>query len=325
MEILGEGSYGCVVRPTIPCSTKQKTIAEGDTAVGKLFVEEEEFKKEVKAAKNVAKIDASGKTILVPTQYCKTTLGAVSKTAAAWGCESIQDLQYMPPKTPVYQLMMPYGGTRLDYFVKTQKITQKQFVEIMIPVVKGAVMLTQKKYCHQDIKASNILVRPDGLAMLIDYSLMRKFKDIYALDNVRRLKHTYYSYPPEFKVMYGVQTNMSDDDIYSEVVKNANHYRTSYGDVLVSQWGQQNIREFIANVRAMPSAERIFAKLADRIDVYSIGTVFIHMNEYLSAKGSSSTFKRLYNDVIGLMVQLDPRQRITPSGLLERMDMLKTI
>ena len=221
--------------------------------------------------------------------------------------------------------MMPYGGTRLDHYVKSHKVTQKQFVEMMIPVVKGVVKLAQKKYCHQDIKASNILVRPDGMAILIDYSLMRKFSDVYAVGNIRRLKHTYYPYPPEFKIMYGVQTHMDDDDIYDEVMKNANHYKPMYGNVLISLWGENKTREFIVEMKNTPFPEKVLAKLADRIDVYSIGTVFIHMDSYLSSKGSSATFKRVYKEIVGLMVDVDPRRHIKPAALLERMEMLKTI
>lgn len=326
MEVLGEGSYGCVVRPPLECESKSKQISNSDSSVSKLFVNKDEFQREVKAAKKVAKIDPEGNSILTPSKYCKTSLEKVRNTNAVWSCETIHEIALMTKKTPVYQLLMPYGGTRLDHFVKSTTLRKKTFVSLMMPVFDGVAKLAKKKYCHQDIKSSNILVRPDGHAIIIDYSLMKKFKEIYAPSNMRRLRHTYYPYPPEYKVLHGLHSMKTDKEIVDDVKKNANHYNSKYGEVLIESWGgDKGIAAFIAKMRSIPEPEKWLAKLADRIDVYSVGAVFVQFGSKLSNSGLSTGFKKIYDELVVKMTMLDPELRISPSALLDKMEVLKNI
>lgn len=326
MEVLGEGSFGCVVRPAATCKSKKRSIQEGDDTVSKLFTDKDEFNRELKAAKLVAKIDAKTDTILVPSKYCTTTLSNLTQDVVR-SCEAINDISYMPGKTRVYQLLMPYGGTRLDHYVKSHNIDKKTFVTMMLPVFEGAHMFVRKKYCHQDIKSSNILVRPDGHALIIDYSLMKKLKEIYSSDNIRRLKHTYFSYPPEFKIIHGIKAGKSDDEIVEEVVKNISHYKKSYGDVILSLWGGRDaVKNIVLVMRQIPNLDVELSKVADRIDVFSIGTVFVQLEQYFEkAAGTSTVFNKLYSEVVRNMLALDPFKRISTSDLLGKIKILKVI
>lgn len=326
MEVLGEGSYGCVVRPPVKCETTEKLITEGEHTVSKIFVDKEEFKREVKAAKRLAKIDAESESILVPSRYCRTSLSKVIGSNSIWQCEAIRDIAYETNNTYLYQLMMPYGGMRLDHYVKSHKTNKKVFVHMMQPVFKGLNTMASRKYCHQDIKSSNVLVRPDGRAIIIDYSLMKKFKDIYAKENERRLKHTYYTYPPEYKIYYGLMNNLSDNEIIKGVIKSSQHYSPKYGAVLMSLWGGEDaLRSFINKLRLMGNPAAYLTKLADRIDVYAMGAVFIQLEENLSSTKLTAHFKKMYKELIKLMVALDPVDRISPKLLEEKMEILKDI
>ena len=325
MEVLGEGSYGCVVRPPPKCKGKEHLITQGDSSVSKLFVNKSEFRREVKAAKSVAKVDSKGDTILVPSKYCSTSLKDVTSLGSVWECEAIRDIALESGNTPVYQLMMPYGGVRLDHFVKTHRISKKIFVNVMLPVIEGICKLSAKKYCHQDIKSSNVLVRPDMRAIIIDYSLMKKFKEIYSDDNANRLKHTYYPYPPEFKIVRGLYTDNSDNEIIEGIKKNINHYNIKYGAAIISFWGEKKLREYCAKMRSVEDLRTYMTKVADRIDVYSIGTVFMQLEEYLSGSGLTTRFKKMYKELLKQMLTLDPYDRISPTDLLDKMLILKNL
>lgn len=325
MEVLGEGSYGCVVRPPAKCKSREHIITQGDASVSKLFVDKAEFRREVKAAKAVSKIDAESNTILIPSKYCSTNLKNVTVKGSLWECEAIRDLAFESGNTPIYQLMMPYGGVRLDHFVKSHKMNKKDFVNMMIPVVEGITRMAAKKYCHQDIKSSNILVRPGRRAIIIDYSLMKKFKYIYAEDNMSRLRHTYYPYPPEFKVVYGISAGRTDHEIIESIKKNANHFNVKYGTAIISFWGDKNIQQLCTAMRNTKNLDAYLTKSADRIDVYSVGAVFIQLEDYLIGSGLSTKFKKMYKEIVKRMIALDPYDRIPPNELLEKINILKKL
>jgi len=154
-ELLGEGSFGCVFRPPVKCTANVKPIsntaakeaqkkkvsgsAKHKPAVGKVFFDHRDFTKEVKMAKVVAKIDPVGKNILVPTSSCESTREEVLNHPAGSSCEKQSELPYMSLTAPVYQLTMPYGGMRLDHYVADHKLSPKQFLHIMVPVIEGVV------------------------------------------------------------------------------------------------------------------------------------------------------------------------------------------
>jgi hypothetical protein len=153
---------------------------------------------------------------------------------------------------------------------------------------------------------------------------MKRYSDVYKKANIRRLKHTYYPYPPEFKALYGLQLGMSDTDIDAEIKKNANHYDKKYGKILIKYWGAHT-PDLVKTIRSMISVEKQLTGIANKIDVYSLGTVFIQLDEYISGSGLSTMFKKMYKELVKRMVAMDPNERITPSELLEKLEILKKV
>ena len=67
-NVIGEGSYGCVVRPSVPCSSNKKDVIENHDNpnekgvrigidVSKIFEKKKDYNKELKLSHKVAAID----------------------------------------------------------------------------------------------------------------------------------------------------------------------------------------------------------------------------------------------------------------------------
>lgn len=306
MDVLGEGSFGCVVRPTVPCTNKKHHIADTKSEVSKLFASVEDFEAEVKTAKVISKIDPKGKVMLTPSAYCKTSFSSFPNPMALLRCSAFND---HPTDEPIYQLMMPYGGMRLDHYVSHMTLSVKQFLSLMLPVAEGIRMLEKKKYCHQDIKVSNILVTPEHRAMLIDYSLMKRFRDIYTPGNKHYLRHTYFSYPPEYKAVY--YKDAGKDKIIQEVLANISLYDKKYRKRFLQAWGKQTQPKWVFNDVAT------LEKHTNTIDVYSLGTVFVRLTEHIQKEGMSKEIKKAFVDLVNKMIAVDPAKRIRPTELVE--------
>lgn len=304
MEVLGEGSFGCVIKPPAPCKSSRKRIARGKSEVGKLFVSRDDFAKELNAAETVAKIDPEGKTILVPTEHCKTNMETIKDPGLTWKCEAFQD-HVRSPKQPLYQLLMPYGGVRLDEYVKDKQPTYQEFVGIMLSVAQGIVNLEKHKYCHQDIKASNILVTPQHRAIIIDYSLMIPMKDVYHPKNAHYLHHTYFSYPPEYKAEYYKESE--PDYIIREILRNVSSHDEKFLRRFKKVWSKRKNWIYNQNLK----------KYANRVDVYSLGTVLVRMTPYL--KTSPRKVRDAFESLIDKMIEIDPSKRAQPVEVVQSM------
>jgi serine/threonine protein kinase len=329
-EVLGEGSFGCVLKPQVPCDSPAKKIraTSSKNLVGKIFVDKKDFMKEVRASKIVATVDPNGQNILTPSEYCNTSVDHVLSNSSATECEAIRDVMYAPNNPTLYQLTMPYGGERLDKQVRSNNLSKKKFLELMLPIFEGLVLLEDKGYCHQDIKASNLLITPAKKAIMIDYSLMIPLKDVYASKNIRRLRHTYFPYPPEYKIFYKMYKHLcgkKDCDTWEEVLKNITHYGPTRSETFFELYPEADVKKdlerFVAWTQEFSSKSKLegaFKEVANVVDVYSVGTVFVDMYPYTTDKGCTKKFLGSYKKLVQSMIAMDPRDRMTPKTLLAR-------
>ena len=74
-EVIGEGSYGCVIKPELKCDSDKQIITKNKSKdnISKLFESKKNYKNEFKLAKKISKIDPSGKNMLIPTYGCASS------------------------------------------------------------------------------------------------------------------------------------------------------------------------------------------------------------------------------------------------------------
>lgn len=331
-RILGEGSFGCVLKPAPKCVGKERRIVKNDAkvTVSKVFGDARDFRYEVAASKKVAKVDPQGRHILVPSSYCDTTYGAVAMHPAADNCEIIQDMRFSSPTTKMYQLKMPYGGQRYDKYVKANHVSIDEFVRHMIHVLEGVQKLQKHGMCHQDLKASNLLISASGDAMIIDYSLMIPFDQVYSSKNIGRLRHSYFPYPPEYKLFYLVYrrvcNDQSCDDLMPQILKNLEHYGSDRFQKMLDLHG--NIGDFVATfyrhvLRNKRSLTKLFTPYAKKVDIYSVGAIMLDMDKYIDKKGVHAAKIRAYYDAIAGMTMIDPRKRWSVTQALKKLKAIK--
>lgn len=326
-RILGEGSFGCVLKPPVKCASKETIIKKtSGKTVGKIFSDKVDFRVEVDASKKIAKIDRKGSHILVPTSYCKTTKGAVEMHPAADGCEMMQSRWAYPASLPMYQLVMPYGGQRYDKYLRLNTVDMHTFIQHVIHMLEGVLKLQRHGICHQDLKASNLLITDTGTVLIIDYSLMMPFADIYSKKNLRRLYHSYFPYPPEYKIFYLVYKHICEgkdcDMALPQVMKNLEHYGERKLELMQKLHG--NMEESVAALYKETSKIKdklptAFHKYAKKVDVYSIGAIMVDMDKYVTKYGVSKAEMRKYYEVMKGMTMIHPKERLTVMQALKKL------
>jgi serine/threonine protein kinase len=331
-QLLGEGSYGCVFSPAIPCSTPAQRVSrvklpKGTQTISKVFVDTAHFNKELHLAKTAVDIDKDGRTLMLPTGYCMTKRGELMRHPAAAECSLVDDDYRMNPNTRYYQITMPYGGARFDHHIRDVPTTPQEFLHMLIPIIDGLVSLEAKKYCHQDIKGGNVLVTPKGRGIIIDYSLMIPFSKIYAPQNRRRLQYSYYPYPPEYKVFHYIVDSLCMDppcNVLPEVMRNIDSFGEKRSAAFTAFINARTLRKQVNELykwalqhSSSPSLMmKAFTPFANKIDVYGVGMMCVTVWHYLKVPKSQIPLLKEIRSLILAMIQPDPRLRIAPADLL---------
>ena len=323
-EFLGEGSYGCTISPAVPCDSNIKQIAKGKRGtrlVSKVISDADTYKRELIAARQAALIDPVGKSILVPVKGCSVSRKAVETNSKSMMCDTIRESS----ATTLYQLVMPYGGRRFDKEIRDMgSVPLHKLLVMLEPLFDGLLMLDKKKQCHQDIKGGNVLLTPQGKAIIIDYGLMVPYSTVYTNSNYRRLKYSYYPYPPEYKVFRNLVDadghDLSDVASIDDIIKDAFENITSFGDNRQTAYSKYitgtKFKTAVKHMVRLFSAQSNKAEWAslytDRIDVYGVGMLIASVGNHVQPP-KSAKLRDQFHSFVRHLVYPDMTQRATPA------------
>jgi len=334
---LGEGSFGCVLTPEIKCNGKETIInsaSKSKKSVSKIFISKEDYNQEINASKIVKKVDSTGKNILLPYKGCEVKPEEILKNNQAYKCDKIS---YKNKFHNLYQLIMPYGGRRYDDYMRQYTPTLKEFMYISEPLFKALILLEEKHICHYDIRGANVLVGSDKKAIIIDHSLIIKFEKLYNSKNLRRLKKSYYPYPPECIIYYQIYKYKAnfDDFINTQFDESINNYGEKRYEAYKSLISNDQINEALNNVTAklvsiantntnahnkediketsyQNELYTFMTKYANRLDVYSVGMLIVTVYLYIDYSGVSKNIKDEFKTFIKQLIEPDIFKRVSP-------------
>lgn len=86
-------------------------------------------------------------------------------------------------QSPWYYLVMPYveGGTLRDYLHLHNQLTLDEAASILNQIASALQYAHDQSVVHRDVKPSNILLRQDGYAYLVDFGLAKAFTGAVSL------------------------------------------------------------------------------------------------------------------------------------------------
>lgn len=215
MSIIGEGSYGCVIRPGKLCGNQ---ATSSDDLVAKVFFDQRDYRQESQLIDITKKIDPKGNFTVKTYEKCiinndlytelKNCKGYQQRLQKSSKSLSTLSKSHHPNNMFLSQIVYEYGGISLysiaNHNLKYNYITFEDIFKSLNSIFKGLITLNHPNISitHQDITYNNIVYNSKkGKSFLIDFGLAEESKRVFLYANSHRLEHTYDYYPPEYKLM----------------------------------------------------------------------------------------------------------------------------
>lgn len=162
-KLLGEGAYGCVYYPPLKCEGENKRRK----GVGKVFFDEKNADVEDAIFNKINKLISLDKYAVRKTHRCKVS--KIPKNCT----RNNQNSQNQIILEPVGIDLMKYCNNN------TYKFTD--LLDGFVNIIDGLIALNNIKYCHHDIKPTNIIVTGNKSKnmLLIDFGSLIKYDQLY--------------------------------------------------------------------------------------------------------------------------------------------------
>ena len=327
-EVIGEGSYGCVHRPSLKC--KKKKI-DYENKISKILTKKH-LNDEMKEYKQIKKIDKRNEihlgtpTTCVPSKVNKSDIDK---------CDN-----FISDEIDNYGLMiLPDGGKDLEYFasscrnLKNTRSNTKMIHKFWIEchrLLYGIYLMQKKGYIHHDLKAQNIVYNDkENRINFIDFGLM-----IDKASVVKELNESKYSlatpfwyFPFEFMFLnkktflnaslINEKTAISKEKLFEKLEKNPQFakYRKMFYDNTVNtdKFITKNDDDFYSMFLSIKESEydNFIEKSLNTIDIYGTGMGLLYVLRRSSHLINKDFFKELYNLFLNMITaSLDKRLTI---------------
>lgn len=332
-KVLGQGSFGCVLSPRIPCDYDKETFrpsSSSEPMVSKVFTKYDRyFKMEQAMARKIAKWDPKGKYLVTPIESCISKRDTIEQNEAFSKCEKIpENIDRFP------QIAMPYAGDSLynvivNYHIRyNEKFPIQNWIYMIDNLLLGIYTMIKNKHVHQDIKPENILVH-NGIAKITDFGLTVPFNEVYNYHKNERLSYPYYTYPPEyiFATYYYMNICRNECNI-GEMLELWNEYIAYFGpkayhnyeyflvqnqpidtpakDVILHKLNkilyryQQNPKEWIQQM----------THYIDRIDLYALGMTCVMIHHMIDYTNITTEYRRKYETWVLALIEPEVEKRL---------------
>lgn len=327
-KLLGQGSFGCVIKPEPKCNQKIVDISnyKPKDSIAKIYTDDLDYDndiniiKEIEFSKLFSKIDKNQNYFVMPIKFCKNTRNQMDEHNAFKLCKTSPE-----QKEFIFSVMENEEYDFYEYIYYYKKTYQKLFpkkawIILLNNLLKGVKLLVNNKSVHQDIKANNITYK--NKLKFIDFGLFEHFKDIYTTKNPR-LQYYFNYYPLEYILVHDY---LYDKKYIKYDKKSAslrllyNFYESiyDYGPI-----GINNYYHFVTNNRlenkALKQIKKYLSnpdlyyknvhKYTNKIDLYSLGTLCVYINHLLSDDGLTKYELKKYNKFVKGLIEIDPSKR----------------
>jgi len=198
-KIVGEGTYGCVIKPSLKCNSKENY----NNRVSKVMVTND-AKDELRENNNFKFISGIDKYAISSPILCQPKLDdEFKKTVKKCTNERVSHMLNYDPRF-LSMLLLEDGGMDLTNILKIFKTLKQQeqenFLYSLLNLFEGLLFFQKNNLVHRDIKLHNIVYNlQNGTSKYIDFGLASKSNELKILYEKGKegLAVSWHYFPPE--------------------------------------------------------------------------------------------------------------------------------
>ena len=332
-NVIGEGTYGCAIKPSLKCADNKLDYTN---KISKILLASNAAS-EMKEYKLIDSADKKRNFYLGKPKICKPKMDAETETAVK-KCENKK--LYSLPDTEL--LIMEDGGLNLkDYAEQMSKknVTPENRAKMenvcieMQRMLHALYVLEQNDLIHHDLKPQNIVYNESKQRMnLIDFGFMTKISKVLKESKKSGYWLAYkmhWSFPFEIiyynKINFKLATIGDRDSRIAKYIKNfetnKNHMDIFFEDANIdTAAGKKQFMEvfshFMANLQ-LEQYEEFLTKSVSTIDVYGVGmtmaVVLKHTHKFMPME-----ITRDLSEIASEMFHPNVFLRLSPLAVLEK-------
>ena len=340
-EVLGEGTYGCIHKPSLKCKNKKINYKD---KVSK-FMNKIKANEEMKEYKSINKVDKNQEFYTGNPIKCKLEKSPIIDSAIR-KCQIFDSNKYFDDYS---LLIMNDGGLDLEKFAKkmhnkskskeTEEIMEKFWIE-SYRILYGLKIFSENDIIHRDLKPGNIVYNEDTNRMnFIDFGLMESKKKI-----IRECKKSNYpwtvwwSLPFEFEFLnknefmnFANKSLEQKKEYFKNLIKKISH-QNNYINIFLSQI-TNNVNENIINLFIKnyyktlindiqkEKYDSFLEKSVNTIDIYGTSIAFLYVLKKTKHLIDEDFYKKLMNFFLrGCSSNLETR--LEPNFILNEFEII---
>ena len=293
-DVIGEGTYGCVHKPSLHCDDPTFNDFDYDDYVSKIMLKKH-AEKEMNEFVTIGKYDTEAKYYSGKPKMC---VPKVSKSIRK--CRHIDYNNVVDSPENYRLLLLKYGGPDLSQFCKNhlpeylQSHSPTDFWKSAHNLVKGLHFFKTNGLVHNDIKPQNVVFNyKTGVLKYIDFGLMRTKEKIYRLsqNSENNLGSVHWNYPMECGFM-------NADDFQNYLITNK---QKLYAHIMQSLTGE--IPSQFPRIKRPDSFQLLFSYLDDELEPASAQQIQVYVKDFLNGVATLVYKDKLsYDDILNRII-----------------------
>ena len=323
---IGEGGYGCVLKPGLTCKGKEMKTKKFIT---KIQVENSTSRREIEIGNMVKKIPLSKKYFAPIISSCDYKHKVVQMVSNKYNCSFFS--KHPNKKFTIARLPYINGDDYKKYL--HSNIDDNKFVYAFIHgysyLLFSLYMLNKHGIIHYDIKGENIMYdKSRDIPIIIDFGLSIIKKDIKPKfndpDYIDRLSNYFYVYAPDYSLWcldihyLCFIINHPNSDVKNEIENMVTIYMQNnksfhhLSDEMYDAFKYLSIKQLnkYADMGTKESIKYILS-YCDTWDNYSLSIMFMRVLNTL--KVENSKFLQAFQMLLEINIHPDPKERLSLS------------
>ena len=324
--ILGEGSYGCVIRPPALC--KKSKVRATTKIVGKLL-KKKNAEIELRIGALVKGIPSWERYYIIQEEdNCDSSNFKEIRREYAEDCRILQDDHLRISN--LTQTISTYGGKTLHETFPTSSF---HYIQSFRHVLEGVHKLQGQGICHFDLKEGNMVIDEHNVIRFIDFGAAFVGDTTTDANVVRRI----YDFIPEYNTL-SPEVSVQNGLYYKKHTMRELYHDTIYKKyvfVLMESFlgiprekCRDDLEKFWTTYYAEKEGEgwdEFFRKYWRMWDTWAVGVIFIKILKrcLLYSTFIENTWKPhglVIKEVLRGLLEVDPRKRLSAEGALKMLD-----